>query len=122
MLVYVDAAKFIKVYRSGQGGRRHRLGVIAKRNHEFRADANVDLTDEERAEMAKVVESYQAAEAAKVRANALAFPELAREIAEYYVEHATDLEKGLISVAVLEMMRAIRKAERGEDESEEQAA
>jgi hypothetical protein len=125
MLIYVDAAKFIKIYRSNEsseGSRRIRLGSIAKRTYEFRADENAAVTDAERAELETVVESYKAADAAKVRAHALAFPEIARQVAEYYAEHATEVEKRLISVAVLEMARAIRKADKGEAAPEAQAA
>jgi hypothetical protein len=125
MLIYVDAPKFIKVYRpneSGEGAKRIRLGVITKTTYDFRADEKAAVTDEETVEMEKIVETYKAADAAQVRAYAVGFPEIARLVAEYYAEQATDVEKRLISLAVLEMTRAIRKADKVEASPEAHAA
>ena len=112
MLICVDAPKFIKVFRrneSGEGARRVRLGIIMKGTNDFRADAKAAVTATETAEIQKVVASYQAADDARARAEALGFPEIARRVADYYAEHATDVEKGLISAALVELTRAVRK-------------
>jgi hypothetical protein len=116
MLIYVDAPKFIKVFRektSAEGARRVRLGIIFKGLYEFRADTTNKATADEQAEIAKAIETMQSASQVQARADALRFPEIARHVAEYYESGASDFEKGLISVASLEMIRTLRRADKG---------
>ena len=115
MLIYVDAPKFIKVFRantSGEGARRIRLGVIIKGIHDFRADTKTAATEDEQAEIANAIETFESLSERQVRAEVLRFPEIARLVAEYYETTASDFEKSLISVASVEMTRALRRADK----------
>jgi hypothetical protein len=115
MLIYVDAPKFVKVFRgnpSGEGSRRIRLGVIMKVSHDFREDLKTPATPDEKAEIAKAIEIMSGATEAQTRADVLRFPEIARQVAEYYATSASEFEKGLISTAALELTRAVRKADK----------
>jgi len=117
LLIYVDAPKFIKVFRentSGDGARRIRLGVIIKGLLDFREDPKIVATDEEKAEIAKAIETFESAADKQTQADVLRFPEVARRVAEYYETSASDFEKRLISVASLELTRTLRRADKGE--------
>ncbi len=117
MLIYVDAPKFVKVFRentSGDGARRIRLGVIMKGLLDFREDPKMVPTDDEKAEIAKAIASFESAADKQTQADVLRFPEMARRIAEYYETSASDFEKRLISVASLELTRKLRRAGKGE--------
>ncbi len=112
MLVFVDAPKFLRVFRINELQTRSRIGRIMKPGHEFREDEGAVVSDEERADIENVTETLQNGDATTSRANGLRFPEAARLAWEYYAGSATDVEKRLIAAAAQEIMRAIRKAER----------
>jgi hypothetical protein len=119
MLAFVDAPKFMRVFRLEQtddgGVRRVRIGRLMKETREFRADEGVSINGEEQAQIGGFAETMKDADAHLLRADALRFPEFARRAAEYYVNRATDVEKQMIATAALEITRAIRKASKVEE-------
>jgi hypothetical protein len=115
MPIYVDGPKFIRVFRvneGAEGARRTRLGIIMKSDFGFRADKDTSATEAEVADMQQVIQIYQSADEAQARTDMLRFPEIARKVSEYYVTSATEAEKNLIATALLEALRATRKADK----------
>lgn len=115
MLIYIDAPKFIKVYRvdeSAAGSKRVPLGVIIKNTYEFRQAPGMSRTSAEQDEIGQVVEHYRQAWISQVASDVKRFPVIAREVTEYYALHASELEKRLISTSALELIRAIRKIDK----------
>lgn len=116
MLICVDGPKLIRVYRpndAGRGGKRTRLGMISKRDYEFKAEGNEALTPDESVEVEEIINSYKDAELAQIRAHGMLFPQVARQVVEYYATQASDVQKRMIAVAVQEMARAIKISDRG---------
>ena len=114
MLLFLDSPKFIKVLRAGVNGEaRAPVGVIPKNTFEMRDGATASLSPEEREEIREVVGGYR--EVAEIQRNldVKRFPQIAREVAEYYVTGATALEKKQISAALVEALRAVRKTDHG---------
>ena len=125
MLLFVDAPKFIKVLRGSEGtegARRTRLGVILKPAMTLRIDSNVTLSDDETTDIDAAIAQMKSADDVQRKYEAMKFPEIARHVAEYYAEQATELEKRMISLALLEAIRAIRKTDKGEPQDSATAA
>jgi len=117
MLIYVDAPKFFKIFRQEQtveGVRRTRLGRLMKQTCEFRGDEGATMSDQETADVQMAAGTLKAADGIEAQADALRFPAMARRVAEYYTERATEFEKRLIAAAAQEMARAIRRAVKDE--------
>lgn len=115
MLVFIDAPKIVKIFRKEEAKAdlpRTSLGFMVKSNSEIRLGAEVKISRDEQGELDGLVETYRQAGLAQERANILGFPAIARSVAEYYGEGASPLEKKLISVALRESLRAIRRADR----------
>ena len=114
MLVFIDAPKFLRVFRLQRSPddipKRVRLGRLMKAGYEFRIDDGFSVDVEEQAQIDSVAETLKDADAHLLRADALRFPEIARRAAEYYANHATHAEKDLIQAAAVEVSRAVRKA------------
>jgi hypothetical protein len=88
-----------------------------KADQEFRVVEGLSPSDEERTHIERFAETLREADGYLLKADALRFPEMARRAAEYYSNGATDVEKQLIATAALEITRAVRKANRQEDET-----
>jgi hypothetical protein len=117
MLLFVDAPKFVRVFRLDEvQQKRGRIGRIMKAGYELREDEGAALSDEERRDIGNVTETLKENDNARNRAAALSFPETARLALEYYVGPATEVEKRLIVAAAQEIIRAIRKTQRKDEE------
>jgi hypothetical protein len=126
MLIFIDTPKFFRVFRlqrsPDDAPKRVRIGRLMKAGYEFHVDDGFSVDAEERAQIDSVAETLKDADAHLLRADALRFPEIARRTREYYVNHATDVEKQLIATAAIEITRAVRKADKqGEEESLKEA-
>jgi len=119
MLMFVDAPKFFRVFRQNateEGPKRVRIGRLVKDGYEFRGeDGMPPLADNEQAEVDELINTLTGATAKSLQVGALRFPEQARLVTEYYLEHASDLEKRLIETAISELTRAIRKSKKVEE-------
>ncbi len=117
MLIYVDNPHNLRVYRAidNPGGpKRLFVGRILKTNYEFVRDGEGELSsEEEESDVQRVIQACRDAQQIKLRAEAMSFPEVARRVAEFYAASTDDVEKRLISTAVLQMTRAIRKIDEG---------
>lgn len=114
MLLFLDSPKFIKVLRAGvKGEARAPVGVISKNTFEVRDGTNASLSPDEREEIRAVVGGYR--EVAEIQRNldVKRFPQIAREVAEYYATDATALERKQISAALVEALRVVRKSDQG---------
>jgi hypothetical protein len=122
MLIFIDAPKFYRVLRmerSTDGAvKRTRVGRLMKADYEFRLDEGFSLGNEEQAQIDNLVETLRSADLTALRVDALRFPEVARRAVEYYVSHATAIEKQLIATAALEVTRAVRKVSKQEQEAD----
>lgn len=113
MLSYIDSPLFIKVYRDDPTtGRRSRLAVVVKSNFDIRLDRHVNPSPSEQKEIAEVIGKYRAAQDVQAHADALRFPEIARVVTDYYARCTQQVERKLISGAIIEALRAIRKADK----------
>jgi hypothetical protein len=119
MLVFIDAPKFLRVFRMEKTAdgtaKRIRVGRLMKAGYEFRVDEGLSISSEEQVQIDGFSEALKSAEAHLVRADALRFPEIARRTAEYFANGATEVEKQLIATAALEITRAVRKASKQEE-------
>lgn len=117
MLIYVDNPNNLRVYRAidNPGGpKRIFVGRILKANYEFVRDTEGELSSkEEESDIERVIKACKDAQQVKLRVEAMSFPEIARRVAEFYAASTDDVEKRLISTAVLQMARAIRKVDEG---------
>jgi hypothetical protein len=115
MVVCIDSEHFIKVFREHETDgkpRRVRLGVVHKAKFDIRPAPGVTISEEEMEELQAIVDTYRSAIESQKRTDALRFPEIARSVVEYYNNSASDIERQLISNALRETMRAMRKANR----------
>lgn len=117
MLIYVDTPTHLRVYRivdNANGQKNVIVGRIPKTTYEFVKDPKGEFpSEEEEIDIRRVVELHRDAQQTKLRAEALSFPELARRTAEFYAASTDDVERRLISTAVMRMARAIRKINDG---------
>ncbi|WP_428659381.1 hypothetical protein [Reyranella sp.] len=117
MLIYVDNPNNLRVYRSidSPGGpKRMFLGRILKASYEFIGDTEEELpSKEEKSDIQRVIQTFKDAQQIKLKAEALSFPEVARRVTEFYATSNDDVQRRLISTAVLQMSRAIRKVDEG---------
>ena len=120
MLVFIDAPKFLRVFRLQRSAddvpKRVRIGRLMKAGYEFRIDEGNSVEVEEQAQIDSMAETLKDADAHLLRADALRFPEIARRAAEYYANHATQVEKKMILTAAVEVTRAVRKAGKQDEE------
>jgi len=117
MLIYVDNPHNLRVYRAidnPNGPKRLFVGRILKTNYEFVRDGEGALSsEEEESDIQRVIQACKDAQQTKLRAEAMSFPEIARRVAEFYAASTDDVEKRLISTALVQMTRAVRKADEG---------
>ena len=122
MLIYVDAPKVIRVYRPGEatdGPKRITLGTITKNTCVSGSNGGHRGRKSRNGNGRRQLQSCRDGQGPRPGP---IVPEIARQIAAYYAAEATDIEKHLISVAVLEMSRAIKKADRPQAASNAEAA
>jgi len=115
MLIYLDHPTYVRVYRANDGAsgsNRILVGRILKSNYQFvpHRDAGLASPDEE-ADVQRVIQFWTDSHLLKRRAQALNFPEVARQVAEFYATSKDDVEKRLISAAVLQLSRALRRVD-----------
>ena len=117
MLIYIDNPTYLRVYRSNagpSGPKRTLVGRILKASYQFVPHKDAELASpEEKADVHRVIQIWIDGHRTKLRAEALNFPEIARRVAEYYATTTDDVEMRLISAAVLQMSRALRKVDQG---------
>ena len=110
MLIFADAEKFVRVLKA-DGGRRVRVGVIMKNTFELKLDENVTLSEAETTEVRCVIASYQEVEQAQRNLDIRRFPQILRQVTAYYQDSATEFEKGLLSTAIAEAQRMMRRVD-----------
>lgn len=116
MLVYLDNAISLRVYRTTEapGAPRTFIGRIQKSNFEYVREKEVEpASEEEEREIQHVIQVCKDAQQSRLRSEALSFPEIARRVAEFYAVSTSDVEKRLISTALQQMTRALRKVDQG---------
>lgn len=115
MLIYIDNPTYLRVYRANDdplGPKRILVGRILKANYEFIGYEKAELSSaEEESDVQRVIQAHRDAEQARLKSEAMSFPEVARRVAEFYAASADDVEKRLISTAVTELSRACRKVD-----------
>ncbi len=110
MLIFADAEKFVRVLRA-DGERRARVGVILKNTYELKRDENTSLSEAEVAEIQSVISNYQEVEKAQRSLDMRRFPQILRQATDYYEGAATEFEKRLISMAIAEAQKVIRRVD-----------
>lgn len=117
MLIYVDYPTYLRVYRANEGPvgpKRILVGRILKASGQFVGHRNAELASaEEEIDVQRVVQAYRDGQQSKLRSEAMSFPEIARRVTDFYTASADDVERRLISAAVLQMSRALRKVDQG---------
>ena len=117
MLIYIDNPTYLRVYRANDGPigpKRILVGRILKSNYQFVAHKDTELTStEEEIDVQRVIQACKDAHRTKLRSEAMSFPEVARRVTEFYAASTEDVERRLISAAVLQMSRALRKLDQG---------
>jgi hypothetical protein len=89
--------------------RRARIGIIPKATLEVPPELQSTLTPEEVAELAKYLTVLKSAVALKRKMMALSLPETLRIAVEYATTDATDAERSLVTMAIVDAGRKIRK-------------
>ena len=90
------------------------VGRILKANYQFVGYKKAELASaEEEIDVQRVIQACKDAHQTKLRSEALSFPEVARRVAEFYTASTEDVERRLISAAVLQLSRALRKVDQG---------
>ena len=116
MLLFVDQPRVIKILRnsSDASGKtsRTRIGAINKVTMAKNLGKSVRLSREETDEIENTLEVLKRAKSIKRQSYALEFPEIAREVMEYFEGGASRTERELIAIAVLEAARKVRKFEK----------
>jgi hypothetical protein len=117
MLIYVDNPNNLRVYRTSDnpiGPKRIPVGRILKSNYEFVRDAEGGLSSEaEEKDVQRVIQTCKDALQTKLKAEAMSFLEVARRVTDFYAASTDDVERRLISTAVVQMAKAIRKVDQG---------
>ncbi len=113
MLQFVDQPRVIKILRSttSDAGKNTRLliGTIDKIKAVKNLAKSVKPTAEESAAIESALEVLRRSRSIRRQCYALDFPEIAREVMEYFEGSASRTERDLIAVAVLEAARKVRK-------------
>jgi hypothetical protein len=115
MLVFVDQDKHVRIVRAEMAdgvSSRAPLGRIMKNRLEIAEDLRALLSDEETESVAQMIDVYKNAAAARAEYYSLSFPEIAREVMDRFEQSASDAERQLISGALMEAVRRMRKFER----------
>ena len=117
MLIYIDHPTYLRVYRANDGPigpKRILVGRILKANYQFVGYKKAELASaEEEIDVQRVIQACKDAHQTRLRSEALSFPEVARRVAEFYTASTDDVERRLISAAVLQLSRALRKVDQG---------
>ena len=117
MLIYIDNPTYLRVYRTNadpSGPKRTLVGRILKASYQFVPHKDAELASpEEKADVHRVIQIWIDGHRIKLRAEAMSFPEVARRVAEFYAASPDDVEKRLISAAVVQLSRALRKVDQG---------
>jgi len=115
MLIYIDKPTYLRVYRANDGPvgpKRILVGRILKANYQFVGYKKAELESaEEEIDVQRVIQAYRDGYQAKLKSEAMSFPAIARRVAEFYAASTDDVEKRLISAAVLQLSRACRKVD-----------
>lgn len=113
MLLFMDQQRMIKVVRaaSDASGKmsRTRVGTINKVTLAKNLGKKIKLSQEESQEIDNTLDVLRRARVVKRQAYALEFPEIIREVLEYCENGASRTERELITTAVLEATRRVRK-------------
>lgn len=122
MLVYLDNANSLRVYRTTEtpGAPRTFIGRIQKANFEYVKEKEGEpASEEEERDIQHVIAVCKDAHQSRLRAEALNFPEVARRVAEFYALSTNDAEKRLISTALQQMTRAVRRVDQGPEATQQ---
>jgi hypothetical protein len=116
MLKFVDQPTQVRVMRvtadaAGKNSREN-IGTIFKATLEKKTDEKRKPSKGELEEIDKVVETLQRSKMLRTQAHALNFPEIMREVMEYYEDSANATERALITESVKQALQKIRKIER----------
>jgi hypothetical protein len=113
MLLFLDQQGKVKILRSTPDksgkSRRTRVGTISKTSLTRNLARSAQLSQQEEVEVQSALEVMRRAQAVRRHAYALEFPQIAREVMDYFENGATRMERELISSAVLEAMRRMRR-------------
>lgn len=116
MLSFVDNRKALLIFRSEEQGAAGvgatKIGAIQKNTFEVVFEPDLQISAADRDEVREVCERLKLTRNSAARSSAWRFPELAREITEYYRLAADDIEKRLIATALDQALRSIRRHER----------
>jgi hypothetical protein len=120
VLFFVDQPNIIKIIRvtaddTGKNS-RVRVGTFFKNTMEKKLDEKVSFSNAELEEIDKGFDAYIRSKDARRQFYALSFPEIAREVMEYFESSATETERELITMAITEAVRKIRKIDRQNSE------
>lgn len=110
MLVYVDTERSVRIFSSDDPERKPvQVGAVLKTTFEVRLESNALLSEAELEEIQDVAERLRIAAGTQKRLDALRFPEITRQVLSYYTTIADELEKRLISSALRQAVRTIRR-------------
>jgi hypothetical protein len=119
MLFFVDQPRIVKIIRVAKDDKgkptRSRVGTFFKTSHEVKLSEDAHLTNDEAGEVNKAIDVFKRARDVRSQYFALNFPEISREVMEYFEAGASETERELITVAITEALRKIRKLDQAEE-------
>ena len=117
MLTFIDQPKHIRLVRThDEGGVTSRapIGRLVKGHLELSEDLRALLTPEKVSEVEMVIGSLKRAESVNRENYALSFPVIAREVMDRFEDGASESERLLITGALMEAVRRMRKFQRNQ--------
>ena len=119
MLFFIDQPRIVKIIRVTKDDKgkaaRSRVGTFFKTSQETKLDDGAHFTKDEHGEIDKALNVFRQAREVRSQYFALNFPEISREVMEYFESGASETERELITVAITEALRKIRKLDRPEE-------
>ena len=116
MLLILDQEKNYKIFRTTSENdgsvKRERIGLIPKSTFEIAEDLKSSVSNEEMSELEETVTALKEGKDIRLKAKVHDFPAIAREVVEYVTSAGTPLEHRLVTSAILEAVRLIRRSER----------
>jgi hypothetical protein len=116
MILLTDQPKKYRVYRAEVDAEGHQsrkqLGAIPKASMEVPSEITSVLTSEEQTQLAAQLNFFNGVERSKLLGTLAALPENIREAVDYAFLSGTDAHRRILSAAIFEAVRVIRKYER----------
>jgi hypothetical protein len=119
MLLFIDQPKTIKIFRVEEteaGAKRIRIGAVQKGKMAIGDELKKELNSDESKEVQNVIDMYSKSETIQTQLDVSRFPETVRNVISYIGSDASsELEKRVLTTALVEAVRVLRRGERVAD-------